>query len=275
MSKKLNLPTVLITNEYLSGNSLQETADKYQVNRGTIKNQLKLSNIQPRSHRKDFFNESYFSNGVISHNHAYILGLLYADGYNNRTSHIVKIDLKSNDIALLNEIKVEINSTQEIKLYTNKTSYGNCEIARLRFTSEQFSNDLELLGCIQNKSLLLKYPTTLIDEFFFSFLRGYYDGDGSLTLTKTKYFDPQWSIVGTPEFLTVIQKKLTGLLNINSQISQSPKKSECTKYLKIKGTKQLDKLLNNLYLCSGIKLTRKYLKYQDYLTECSLLRWRR
>ena len=135
MSKKLNLPTVLITTEYLSGKTLQELADIYQVNRGTIKNQLNLSNVLPRPRRKDFFNESYFSSGVISHNHAYILGLLYADGYNNRTSHTVKIDLKSDDILLLSEIKQELNSTQEIKLYTNKTSYGDCQIARLRFTS--------------------------------------------------------------------------------------------------------------------------------------------
>jgi intein-encoded DNA endonuclease-like protein len=263
--------------EYLAGNSTQNIADKYLVSKTTINRYLHKTNCIFRSngeqHRKDFFNETYFSGGIKSVDHAYILGLLYSDGYNNEKHNIVKLDLKSNDIEILQKIKSVLNSSQEIKIYLNKTDKGDCEIGRLRFTSSRFSEDLAKLGCIQKKSLVLTYPEKLPDSLFFHFLRGYFDGDGSLILTHTKYFDPSISIIGTPLFLSQVKEKLNLLLNVNSYIAKTPNPK--TVSLRIKGTRQLDLLLSNLYENSNLRLNRKHEKYQLYLQKCLLLaRWK-
>ena len=144
-----------IVSEYTNGNSTIEIAKKVACSKNTIRNILIKQNISLRkpkeAHRKDFFNQSYFSNGVVSQEHAYILGLLFADGYNSEKYNLVKLDLKETDLDILEKIKFELSSTTAIKKYTNNTTYGKCNIVRLQVISEIFSKDLANLGCIQKK----------------------------------------------------------------------------------------------------------------------------
>lgn len=265
--KQQDIPYII--SEYSNGSSTHDLAKYFKVSKNTIRNTLLKQGIVLRkpkeAHRKDFFNQSYFSNGVVSQKHAYILGMLFADGYNNEQRSLVKLDLKETDVDILEKIKTEVQSSASIKTYVNNTTYGKCKITRLQFVSDIFSKDLAKLGCVQKKSSILTYPN-IPDIYFFSFLLGYYDGDGSLTLTHTKYFDPCFNIVGTLLFCQQIKNKLA-MLNINSYI----RKHKNVWYLAVKGTRQLDKLLSNMYASSSLYLDRKYAKYLAYLKEVEKL----
>lgn len=258
---------------YLNGHSTTYIGKQYQVTKECINNVLKKNNIprrQPReAHTINQFDYTFFSNGVNSAEAAYVLGLLFADGYNNEKRGIIKLDLQKQDCDILKKINTLLKSNVKIKEYVNTTSYGTCVINRLVFTNIQFSQDLKNLGCVQKKSLILKYPR-INPQYFFSFLLGYFDGDGSLTLTKTKYFDPSWNIVSTLDMCTNIQTLLKKLINVNSQIY----KVKTVYYLKCKGTRQLDLLLHSMYASTFLHIDRKYQKYQNYLYEVSLLKRR-
>ena len=59
------------------------------------------------------------------------------------------------------------------------------------------ANDLINLGCIPNKSLIL-LPPKLKDEFISHFIRGYFDGDGSIGKYKNRY---KITFLGTNDLL--------------------------------------------------------------------------
>ncbi len=44
--------------------------------------------------------------------------------------------------------------------------------------------DLHNLGCLQNKSLTLKFPTCVPENLLHHFIRGYFDGDGWVSESK-------------------------------------------------------------------------------------------
>lgn len=51
--------------------------------------------------------------------------------------------------------------------------------------------DLIRLGCVPNKSLILKFPSENIfsnPELIRHFIRGYFDGDGSVFISREKHW---------------------------------------------------------------------------------------
>ena len=69
-------------------------------------------------------------------------------------------------------------------------------------------NALKEKGCVPNKSLILKFPDSVIfsnKDLIRHFIRGYIDGDGCLCITQNKCI---LSILGTQEFLSDLSKYL-------------------------------------------------------------------
>ena len=148
-------------------------------------------------------NENYFK--TYSHNMAYILGLWWADGSiytKQKTFSITLLD----DEELLNLILKEMESTHPLKLH-KKTGAFNIKINNVNLY-----NSIIQLGGKPNKSLDPGYPN-LPDEFFSSFLRGVFDGDGSIYIKKTAYISNISS--GSRSFLEILESKIT---DINREI---------------------------------------------------------
>jgi hypothetical protein len=57
-------------------------------------------------------------------------------------------------------------------------------MAKLLIRNSKLWEDLNKWGCVPNKSLILKFPDSEIfnndESLILSFIRGYFDGDGSL-----------------------------------------------------------------------------------------------
>ena len=94
-------------------------------------------------YRKYDFNENYFSE-LKTHEQAYILGFIYADGYNREDC--LELDQLGERIDILQKINTALDSNCPIKSYSpNKY--------RLNFNSIKLCNDLTKLGATRNKSL--------------------------------------------------------------------------------------------------------------------------
>lgn len=157
-----------------------------------VKNILKENNVHIRNYhearatgcydysnlRKFQINDNYDFN---SHNGAWLLGLYAADGYLPNTKgakNRVVLSLKASDKDVLEKIKQELKYTGEIHTYHNKAMDKNfCSLA---FTSSTIREQLESYGVVNNKTFVFNKIPNISDEYKIDFIRGYFDGDGSI-----------------------------------------------------------------------------------------------
>lgn len=112
-------------------------------------------------------------------------------------------------------------------------------------------------GIGAKKSLTLTFPRIMKDnDFCNAFIRGYFDGDGSICLYKNGVFDIK--ICGTKDFLEGIKNQA----NIECRISIPKSKIY---ELRISSNSERKKFLSYIYKNSNIYLTRKYDRYKLFL----------
>lgn len=202
-------------------------------------------------HKTIILDENYFSE-IDSDSKAYILGYLYADGCNTRKGFSATI--KESDVELLyficDEIK-RVKNLYEIFIKNNKY-YTLCIV------SKKISDDLSKHGCIPKKSLLLKEPN-INSIYFNSFIRGYFDGDGCISIRENKY--ATISFVGTNIFLKWLKDILeewrisSSIYDINHSYAKELKFSDRESVIKF-----YKKIYNN-----GFFLKRKKEKFNIIL----------
>jgi hypothetical protein len=163
-----------------------------------------------------------------------------------------------------------MSPSSPIKITKNKGS--DTEYSYFRINQKEICYQLEALGCVSNKSLILEFPTTVPNELIHHFLRGYSDGDGCIyknKLQKTKtskpYINTIWKFVSTKQFCNETAKILKEQLDINcSQSLSRPKTNQITTTLSVGGNLQVMKVLDWLYKNATIYLPRKYEKYLEF-----------
>lgn len=134
---------------------------------------------------------------------AYILGFFYSDGNVTKDRKEINIHLNKKDHYILKKIRKIMGSNRPIRKY-GSASY-------LRLNSKILVRDIMSLGCIPRKSLILDFPD--IEEKYLShFIRGYFDGDGSIHFNKPNTI--KIHICGTNKFLTKLQLRLNKSINI-------------------------------------------------------------
>lgn len=233
--------------------------------RRSFKRKGLILNYEYLNKSKKFTNNLDYFSKIDSSEKAYILGFLYADGYNQEQLGQIKISLHSKDEEILYKIVKELNINNPIKREKKKTRRGKeTEQSSLLICSRLISKQLSKLGCFQNKSLTLKFPTEeqVPTELLPHFIRGYFDGDGCI-FTKNKKINIV--ICSSNIFCLQFKRYISSNFNINFFISKTSnpktnllklyKKNECIKFLEI------------IYDKSSIFLERKYQKYQQFLTE--------
>lgn len=147
------------------------------VKRILIENGVKIRN-NAEAHRIYTINDDYFD--TESHNMAYILGLLASDGNISNKGNKIKIALSATDKEILEKIQKELQSTRP--LYEYETSQGY-KVVELIFNSEKIKKKLAEYNIVPNKSLTLKPPLKLNEKYIIDYIRGFFDGDGSIAKT--------------------------------------------------------------------------------------------
>lgn len=120
---------------------------------------------------KYYVNHDYFKRW--SHNMAYILGFIVADGNIQKNGNYVKIEVKPDDVAVLEFVRDEI--TPGYRLRQSRPS----EI-RWYPASAIMKADLFKLGVVPAKTGKEIIPPGLPKRYFWDFVRGLFDGDGTV-----------------------------------------------------------------------------------------------
>lgn len=230
------------------------------------------------STRKYNFNENYFRE-LKTHEQAYILGFIYADGYNREDC--LELDQLGSRIDILEKINTALNSNYPIRSYSpNKY--------RLNFNSRQFCSDLTKLGAVRNKSLILTFPDFIPEELMSSFILGYFDGDGCIWNGKRKKMwvknekksgemrerivhNVKFTFTGNFEFINALQDYLVskGIVKKKTKLNYSNANNldtlTCDKVctMEYSGRGQIRNLYEYMYSNSPIWCEEKKLKFEE------------
>ena len=232
-----------------------------------VRRVLKEENINTRLKNRYTLDEEYFDD-INTQEKAYILGFIYADGFVGDV-HFNNIVIAINDIEILEFISKELNFTGNIRV-TKKGGFKNSKPGySLNFSSLRIASRLREIGLYPNKSLNMDTMPKLREDLIRHFIRGYFDGDGSIILSHNtsyykslegtiKYIYPTYTfmILGTEGFLEEILKA-----SMFNYAKIYPTKSEEIKCIKISAKREFNNIFKYLYEDSTIRLERKYNKW--------------
>jgi len=230
---------------------------------------IKEESLYKSIHGKYRVNQNYFD-AIDNEWKAYWLGFMYADGWNSVSNCYFGIGLSIKDKAHLIKFKKSLQADNKIYCRAVKDSIingrvvkGN-EMASLVITNKKLCENLEKLGCVQQKTYILSFPNSnqVPDYLMKHFIRGFLDGDGWVsTLAKDK--TPSVGFVGMEGFIVSLKKYLIDKLNI-SDIKLSHKPNSATVEIDWCSFVDVEKLYNYLYNNANIFLYRKFKKLNDF-----------
>ena len=141
-----------------------------------IRNFSQAAIISNKNRRVWNVNDHYFD--IENPNMAYILGFIAADGSVNKKDNGILIGLSAIDGEFLEQIRQELKLERPLKYYITSNGY---EAVKLYMTSEHMKNKLAEYNIVPNKTVSFTFPTKLNKRYWVDFIRGYFDGDGSIS----------------------------------------------------------------------------------------------
>lgn len=250
---------------YKKGETIRNIASSYNVDPRTVSSFLKQFGInikKPHPPKIYSVKEDIFQN-IDTEEKAWMLGFIYADGYIDSSKTKLKFTLAEKDKDVLEKIKSILRSNSPIKRKEGRqikgTDYFGSSAVTLMISNAQICQDLEKHGAFYKKSLKLQFPLFLKDELIRHFIRGYFDGDGSIAFGRHDF--PKISIASNKEFLEGIHDILLKE-NITSNIYASNRSK--VNSLEINAKSSVEKFLNYIYKDSNIFMERKYQRYKYF-----------
>lgn len=217
----------------------------------------KLANQNRRSYSS---NKEYFQ--IETPNMAWLLGFLAQDGSIAKKGNTIKLSLSAIDIDVLYAIKEEIEIEAPITRYVTNKGY---EVASLTWTSQYHKRDLANYGIIPQKTFQLELPLKLDEKFWIDYIRGYFDGDGSVSTAGPAL---RWQICSaTTPILVFIMDELEkrGIQKVS--IQKWTKSRLNPTYVIQYSTQPTRDIYNFLYTPNSLYLPRKKEKYEKLLAD--------
>lgn len=189
------------------------------------------------------YDRNFFAN-IDSEVKAYILGLIASDGHvsDGRTS----IFLNANDYRLISLIADIFHSPVKKRV----------DMVGITISSNEMSDDIcrHLQISPGKKADSVKFPRLASDELGWSFIRGYFDGDGHVSSTKSKKRHPRCDITSNSYEMLKSIKEFAG---VSASLTDTR--------LYFSGLSALD-FLGHIYDQATIYLPRKRDRYLDWCT---------
>lgn len=247
----------MITKEILESlivsekNNKKAIARKLGMSSSWVGDQYKKYGFQPNTkgfNKKYYANDNFFS--TWSHDMAYCLGFIAADGHIWKKRFFITIGISENDVEILEYIKKCVSPDSLIRK-------GSKNMIQLCIHSEQIWIDLQKLGVTHGKTFGMEINFDIPEEYWGDYLRGFFDGDGSIWETTFRiggkpYYYANFTCASR-KFLEYIQNRLGfGKINIVRK-----------KYFELKfNQRECLSLYNILYKnLSAFKLDRKYARF--------------
>ena len=227
---------------------IKEIAKECGTSRSSIIYWVIKYNLKRRRLTSYDVNESYFET-IDTSEKAYWLGFIAADGcvMNNVGNRLLTITLANKDKDHLELFKKCIQSNHLI----HDRKYGGCQ---LDITREKMVRDLIKHGIVPRKSLVLK-PPKLLNRFISHWIRGYFDGDGSISNCANGNTCGQF--FGTKEVIEFVAYNIPA--NTQARRVKSVKSGCACRFGGPHSTKRMKEYLYNG--ANGLYLERKYQKF--------------
>lgn len=215
---------------------------------------------QQIDNRKYPVKDDYFS--IPNSKMAYLLGFIAADGYIPKTGHNLNINLAIIDKSFLEKIQQEIGG-RPIKEYIASNGHQFCAWS---CASRQIQEDLAKYNIVNNKTFTHTFPKNLPDIYWKDYIRGYFDGDGSIYEDMNGM---RWSIGSANEdVLKTINQYFNENCNLKIHTIYQNKREKAIEYVLRYRTQEAITIYNHLYY-SGCELflPRKYEKFTELINK--------
>lgn len=251
----------LYQKHYVEKLSCKQMAEEAHCSVDTIYDWMKQHDLKVdmdiiHSSKKKYTENDNFFDEIDTENKAYWLGFIMADGH---IADKVTIALSIKDKEHLELFLRDIQSTRKPYTYIGKIGQKEYKMCRISISSRHMLNSLKELGFVSNKSLKEFIPD-IPSELMNHFIRGYFDGDGSLNYGVNKN-DAEFinaTMLGGKEYL----ENISTLLSKQGITSFIYNKSGQLYNLVIKKSDVYD-FFEWLYADATVFLQRKYERYQN------------
>lgn len=163
--------------------------------------------------KKNIVNETFFN--VWTPQMAYVLGVVCTDGNirpsiikepnSKDTIRVSRLTISQKEPELLTKVLKLMNSEAKL-LFRNRREFSNTtsgETYYFHLNSDKIYDSLIKLGLTHNKSLTLQFPK-VPENLAHHFIRGCWDGDGSVYLDKTSNSICASFVSGSKDFISEI-----------------------------------------------------------------------
>lgn len=250
-----------ISTDFMEGYTILGLAKKYNHTESTIKKYLELYGYQIDHTCKliQGLNHNFFKI-IDTEEKAYLLGFFAADGTINKKGNGMAILIQSRDKEILDFYKQAFNSKNEYYYYPAKQKTHQ---DRLKILISSYINKQNLinLGFPCRKTYnMFALPNTIMDKsLWHHFIRGYFDGDGSIIVptvnSRNTVFKITSSNITFLEFCYDLFKQL-GCINLRIETA----KNNLAATLVVRNKKSIIKIREYLYKDANFYLKRKHEK---------------
>lgn len=194
----------------------------------------------------------------------YWAGFLAADGCVD-SKFRVRVMLKYDDYSHLEKLREFLGSTHTISVNTDK--YNRCS---LEMTSAHICDILGFeYNIIPNKTDKLEFPSHIPNKYLVHYIRGYFDGDGSICESFSNKNSTTSSVYatfasGSKEFSLSLFNYLQDTLKLGGHLQEF---EGSTKWQLKFNTNDAKMLLTYMYENSNVYLDRKYNLYQHLVVD--------
>jgi len=246
---------------YNNGLGVKAIANKVKIHRGTVSHILQRKGIWLKEKRRPFknlYNIKFFN--TYTKESCYWAGFILADG--NVRSNVAKLQIALGKKDTNHLVKFSKAIKFSGKLYPDR------ECMRIIVSGKWLIDDLQdnyEIG--PNKTFAAKISNKIPDKYISHFVRGYFDGDGSLTKSKFATM-ANINITGNIYTVSKIIEVIEDKLNIKKSAICKSKKSFQTSYYGKKARVILDWMYKGSR--KNMRLDRKYDLYKKYKKEKTL-----
>ena len=193
---------------------------------------------------------------------AYILGFIAADGNVAKNENNISIQLLTKDKDILEKIKVLTKSSRPLDQYITKNGQDTMKFSVF---SAEWKKDLKVYGIMPAKTFILQPPLFLQKKYWIDYIRGYFDGDG--TIYKTTGCNNRFEIAGaSKEVIQWIRTFLASEYGITCTLREGNCQNGTKMFKVIYSDKEKITLLYHLFYDNkSLYLKRKKEKFEAIL----------